>query len=233
MKKFIELKAFAKMAGVSTKTVVRKRNKDLSKNKNVDLYVMKRPQKYSVKLLEHYLSPYCRDILDENKMLKNIIKEDKYKKEQLRRTIKCFNEKGTLQHHLSQLDWTYFVTISYAKTISKSNCFDCMHRVYNDLVKIKNSTDVRMFFTTEQFANRTGFHNHVILKFENGKNFVEEFFRKNTPRARIDVQLYNNELAGVFYICKEGLGDEDWDLMGTNLKKDGDSLELMKKNTNN
>jgi hypothetical protein len=72
-----------------------------------------------------------------------------------------------------------------------------------------------LFFTTEPFTNRTGYHNHFVIYVENNKlheqvvNDIQEYFSYD----RVDVGAYDKYKAGLFYIAKDGLTGEDWDFI--------------------
>ena len=80
---------------------------------------------------------------------------------------------------------------------------------------------LRIFFTVEPFNNRGGAHVHFILKVGKGllTNAVleelKEFFKGN----RIDLKKYDKYKAGIYYISKQGLKGEDWDILGNDLSK--------------
>ena len=79
-----------------------------------------------------------------------------------------------------------------------------------------------MFFTTEPFHNRHGFHNHLVLKIDGNSEFVKEFIEKHAPVGIIDVKPYDKELAGVFYTAKNKHKNKDsWDILGNKLKEEG------------
>lgn len=86
-------------------------------------------------------------------------------------------------------------------------------------------TDLRLFFTTEPFNNRKGYHNHFVLYVKDVKlreqivSEIKEFFSYD----RVDVGIYDRFKAALFYISKEGLVNEDWDILGNNL--DGKILQ--------
>ena len=94
-----------------------------------------------------------------------------------------------------------------------------MNSLYDELiVRYGDSNDIRIFFSTEPFTNRKGFHNHLVFYISNQKlldeiqNFVYDFFSFD----RLDISLYDKYKAGVFYACKDGLVNEDWDLLYNN-----------------
>ena len=155
-------------------------------------------------------------MFEENKVLK-------MENQSMRNLIDCLVDKNSLQYRLWQLDWDFFFTIAYKSDRNKKSCFRQMHSVYETLIsKYGDETGVRIFFTTEQFTNRTGFHNHFVLHVENKKlhqQIVEEI-KRHFSYDRVDVGIYDKYKAGLFYVSKDGLVNEDWDLLGNNLGKE-------------
>lgn len=72
-----------------------------------------------------------------------------------------------------------------------------------------------MFFTTEPFTNRNGYHNHFVIYIGNKKlheqivTDIQQYFSYD----RIDVSSYDRYKAVLFYISKDGLNGEDWDFI--------------------
>ena len=155
-------------------------------------------------------------MFEENKVLR-------MENQSMRNLIDCLVDKNSLQYRLWQLDWDFFFTISYKSDRNKKSCFRQMHSIYETLIsKYGDETGVRIFFTTEPFTNRTGFHNHFVLHVENKKlhqQIVEEI-KRHFSYDRVDVGIYDRYKAGLFYVSKDGLVNEDWDVLGNNLGKE-------------
>ncbi len=155
-------------------------------------------------------------MFEENKVLR-------MENQSMRNLIDCLVDKNSLQYRLWQLDWDFFFTIAYKSDRNKKSCFRQMHSVYETLIsKYGDETGVRIFFTTEPFTNRTGFHNHFVLHVENKKlhqQIVEEI-KRHFSYDRVDVGIYDRYKAGLFYVSKDGLVNEDWDVLGNNLGKE-------------
>jgi len=155
-------------------------------------------------------------MFEENKVLK-------MENQSMRNLIDCLVDKNSLQYRLWQLDWDFFFTIAYKSDRNKKSCFRQMHSIYETLIsKYGDETGVRIFFTTEPFTNRTGFHNHFVLHVENKKlhqQIVEEI-KRHFSYDRVDVGIYDKYKAGLFYVSKDGLVNEDWDVLGNNLGKE-------------
>ena len=151
---------------------------------------------------------------DENKVLR-------LENQSMRNLIDCLVNKDSLQYRLWQLSWDFFFTVAYKTERNKKSCFRQMHAMYEHLIsKYGDETGVRLFFTTEPFNNRTGFHNHFVIHVDNKKlreqivNDIKDYFSYD----RVDVGPYDKYKAGLFYVSKEGLINEDWDVLGNNLK---------------
>ncbi|MBC7410107.1 MAG: hypothetical protein H7339_17115 [Arcicella sp.] len=131
----------------------------------------------------------------------------------LRRLIDCLADKETLPATFWNLDWSFFVTVAYRAERNKKSCFRMMTAMFDEInTKYGDSTDLRMFFTTEPFANRKGYHNHFVIYIENRQlqtqimQDIEKFFEYD----RVDSSIYDKYKAGLFYITKDGLENEDW-----------------------
>ena len=83
-----------------------------------------------------------------------------------------------------------------------------MHGLFEALIlKYSGDSSFRMFFVTEAFTNRVGYHNHFVLHVEN-KKLLEDITKDITTYFRydrVDVEPYNRYEAGLFYISKGGL----------------------------
>lgn len=203
----------SKLCNVSTRTIERKRIALLKVNPELNWFrTQSKPYKYNHNMIGELLSPQVFELINRNR--------------QLSRTIECMHRSGTLEQHLSFADWNYFVTIAYKEPLSKIRCFSIMSELYEMIEAYGFDSHNRMFFTTEPFTNRTGHHNHFILKLDGTDKKIKELIKKYVPKGRIDIRPYDKELAGLFYICKEGRAGEDWDLLGNRLKEDG--LEILK-----
>ena len=155
-------------------------------------------------------------MFDENKLLRQENKS-------MRNLIDCLVDKDSLQYRLWQLDWSYFVTVAYKSERTQKSCFKQMHALYEHLEKkYGEPTALRLFFTSEPFNNRKGYHNHLVLNITNKKlhekiiTEIQNYFSYD----RVDVGIYDPYKAGIFYMSKQGIINEDWDILGNNLKRD-------------
>ncbi|MFV8357681.1 hypothetical protein ACNQGB_16030 [Flavobacterium sp. XS1P32] len=154
-------------------------------------------------------------MFDENKILRQ-------ENQSMKNLIDCcLIDKGSLQFRIWQLDWSFFITVAYKAERNKKSCFKQMHGLYEHLEKkYGNATALRLFFTSEPFTNRIGYHNHLVLDIANKKlhqeiiSEVQNYFSYD----RVDIDIYDPYKAGVFYMTKEGTMTEDWDILGNNLK---------------
>ncbi len=103
-----------------------------------------------------------------------------------------------------------------------------MHGLYDKLIEhYGDRTEIRLFFTTEPFANRNGYHNHFAIYISN-KTLIEAITDEISlyfEYDRADSSLYNKYKAGLFYMAKKGLVSEDWDILGNRLSE---SAKVMK-----
>ena len=153
-------------------------------------------------------------MFDENKQLHQENKS-------MRNLIDCLDNKDPFPQTLWNMNWSFFFTVAYKLDRKKESCFRQMHGLYDFLLdKYGNDTTLRMFFTTEPFTNRKGYHNHFVIHIENRKlheqltTDIQEYFSYD----RIDVSVYDKYKAGLFYMSKDGLNGDDWDFINSNIK---------------
>lgn len=152
-------------------------------------------------------------MFDENKLL---VQENR----SMKNVIDCIIEKDSLQARLWFMEWSFFVTVAYSHERNKKSCYRMMNGLYDELInKYGDSAEVRIFFTTEPFTNRNGFHNHFVIYCSDKKlneliqDEIEAYFYGN----RVQIEPYNRYEAGLFYMVKNGLVNEDWDILGNRL----------------
>ena len=94
--------------------------------------------------------------------------------------------------------------------------------------KYGNDVELRMFFNTEPFPNRTGNHNHFVLYvsdkrlYEQIESDIADFFVMD----RVEVKRYDRYKGGLFYTAKNGLVNEDWDILGNKINPNPDESML-------
>lgn len=210
--KFENLKEFIRRSKKSKSTIYRfyKKNDDLFSETK-----MMSDKRYFPIHHEKYFN--SEKMYEENKIL---MSENK----SMRNLIDCLSDTNSLQYKLWTMDWSFFCTIAYKTERNKKSCFRQMTSMYSHLLeKYRDDTELRMFFVTEPFTNRTGYHNHFVLHISNKElhkdisNEIKNFFRYD----RVDLEPYNRYRGGLFYISKDGLSGEDWDILGTNLHQTG------------
>lgn len=131
----------------------------------------------------------------------------------LKRLIDLLADKETLSTTFWGLEWSFFVTVAYRAEKNKKSCFHLMTAMFDELnTKYGDATDLRIFFVTEPFTNRKGYHNHFVIYIEDRQlhtqigQDIEKFFEYD----RTDFSVYDKYKAGLFYMSKEGLENEDW-----------------------
>jgi len=206
--KYMNINEFSAKAKKSVRTVYRfyKKNAELkneAKKKGIKNFYPTSHLKY---FNSEIMYDECKVLELENKSMKNLIDE--------------LMDKNSFIRELWDMEWNFFYTIAYKFDRSKKSCFRLMHAIYEMLdEKYGNNTDIRMFFTTEPFKKREGHHNHFTLYVKNRKlreqivKSIEDYFKYD----RIDCRIYNHYKAGLFYMTKKGLVNEDWDFLGNNL----------------
>lgn len=209
--KYEDLKEFIISSKKSKSTIIRfyKKNDELSLETK-----MKNGKRYYPK--EHVRYFDSEQMFDDNKVLR-------LENQSMRNLIDCLVDKDSLQYKLWQMNWDFFFTIAYKSDRNKKSCFRQMHSMYESLIsKYGDETGIKIFFTTEPFTNRIGYHNHFVLHVENKKlhqQIVEEI-QNYFSYDRVDCGVYDKYKAGLFYVSKDGLVNEDWDIIGNNLGKD-------------
>jgi hypothetical protein len=202
--KYEDLENFKKKTKTSKSTIYRfyKKNKDLFNE-------TKLKGKKRVYPTEHQRFFNSEIMFDENVMLRQ-------ENQCMRNLIDCLVDKDSLQYRLWQLDWSFFVTVAYKSERNKKSCFRQMHSLFEHLNKTFGSdTGLRLFFTSEPFANRVGYHNHLVVYVENDKLIEEVNIEINGyfKYDRVESNPYDRYKAGLFYISKNGLHFEDWDFL--------------------
>lgn len=208
--KYENLKEFI----ISTKKSRSTINRFYKKNENLSLETkMKFGKKYYPQEHARYFD--SEQMHDDNKVLR-------LENQSMRNLIDCLVDKESLQYRLWQMEWSFFATVSYKAERNKKSCFRVMNAMYEHIIgKYGAETGFNLFFTTEPFANRSGYHNHFVFHIANKKlheQIVEEI-KEYFNYDKVDLSIYDKYKAGLFYASKEGLVNEDWDILGNNLGK--------------
>jgi predicted DNA-binding transcriptional regulator AlpA len=148
-------------------------------------------------------------MFNENKILRQ-------ENQSMRNLKDCLADKTSFQHTFWEMEWSFFFTVAYKLERNKNSCFKKMHGLYDYLnEKHGASTELRLFFTTESFNNRKGYHNHFVIYIEDKRlhkqvvTDIQDYFNYD----RTDVSIYDKYKAGLFYMSKDGLSGEDWDFI--------------------
>lgn len=210
--KYENLKEFIASTKTSKSTIYRfyRKNKELFEETK-----MKNGKR--VFLVDHARFFDSEKMFDENKVLR-------MQNQSMKNLINGLMDRQSLSTRLWYLDWTFAFTIAYKLERNKNSCYRQMSGLYEMLEKkYGNDTTIRLFFTTEAFAERKGYHNHFVLQIGNKKlhQQVVEDIKEYFSYDRVDAGIYDQFKAVLFYVAKEGLVNEDWDIMGNNLIKDG------------
>jgi hypothetical protein len=137
----------------------------------------------------------------------------------MRNLINGLMDKESLCRELWYLPWTYFVTTSYKLDRDKKSCYKMMTGLYDVLTEKYPETTIRIFFTTEPYSNRNGHHNHFTLYVGDEDKQIEVMkdVKAYFSFDRVDYAKYDPYKAGLFYMSKQGLVNEDWDLLGNDI----------------
>lgn len=159
-------------------------------------------------------------MFDENKVLR-------LQNQSMKNLINGLMDRESLSTRLWYLDWNFVFTVAYKLERNKLSCYRKMSGLYEMLEKeYGEETTIRLFFTTEPFADRKGYHNHFVVQIGNKKlhERVVETIKDYFNYDRVEAGVYDKYKAILFYVAKEGLVNEDWDIMGNNLEQDGFSV---------
>jgi hypothetical protein len=159
-------------------------------------------------------------MFDENKLLT-------LQNQSMKNLINGLMDRESLSTRLWYLDWNFVFTVAYKSERNKLSCYRQMSGLYEVLEKeFGEETTIRLFFTTEPFADRKGYHNHFVVQIGNKKlhERVVETIKDYFNYDRVEAGVYDQYKAILFYVAKEGLVNEDWDIMGNNLEQDGFSV---------
>ncbi len=138
----------------------------------------------------------------------------------MRNLVTVLEDPNSLPYTFYRMKWDNFITVAYEKIYTPERCFSMMSEIADILeTKCGKENEFRIFFTTESFSHREGFHNHFFLRVGNHKtrecalDLINDYFAND----RIDIKPYDSEKAGLFYIAKNGLEGIDWDFRGNSL----------------
>jgi hypothetical protein len=206
--KFNKLKEFIVRTGASKSKIRR------FYNNHTDLYAeTKMKGIWRMYPIEHERYFDSEVMFEENKALRQ---ENKA----MKNLIECLGQKNSLEYTLWGMEWSFFITVAYRNERNQKSCYKQMSGLYYQLIeKYGDKTTINIFFTTEPFVDRKGYHNHFLLYVENAAfhKLVTQDIMDYFSYDRIDFNVYDKLKAGVWYIAKGGLDGEDYDIMGNNL----------------
>jgi hypothetical protein len=205
-----------KYGGTSRASVLRL-TKEINQNKPAWTIKLiketKRGNLFHKRLLEYFIPKWCLDRLDEFEEHQS----------DMRNLIAVLEDHESLPYHLYKMKWDIFGTIAYKGTYSAERCYNEMSKLSEKIEsKLPSNIEYRLFFTTEKFTTREGHHNHFFLRVGNFKfrEYITEYIENSFENDRTDIQSYDHEKAGLFYICKNNnLKGLEWDIRGNNLNK--------------
>ena len=159
-------------------------------------------------------------MFDENKELRQ-------ENRSMKNLIECLMDKNSMQTRLWYMDWSYFCTVAYKLERNKNSCRKMMNGLFDTLIeRYGDQTDIRIFFTTEPFINKVGYHNHFVIHVSNKSllESIDDDISLYFDFDRSECSKYDPYQAGLFYMVKNGMMGEDWDLLGNNLKVEGEKF---------
>lgn len=233
-------KAMAEICNINKRTIERKRSELIKENPDLDWFKTDtKPFKYKYDMIGQFnpkileLIRVNHELEKRNKQLSNTLQNlpSTYGYEHHpERTI-------TLEQYLYLFKWDYFITLAYKDSLPQMECFSLMHELYHRIEESLPEGTCRMYFTTEPFTSRAGYHNHFLLRSDLTQNEIETLINKYTPSGRTDIKNYDKELAAIFYVNKEGRKkehpwsqpsnirkEEGWDILGNNLAEESKLL---------
>ncbi|MBY0534434.1 MAG: hypothetical protein K2P88_01165 [Chitinophagaceae bacterium] len=164
----------------------------------------------------------------DSEIMFDVNKELTQENKTMRNVIECLMDRESMQTRLWYMEWSYFGTVAYKLERNKKSCRRMMQGLFDTLTeRYGDQTDIRIFFTTEPFINRNGFHNHFVL-FVSNKSLLQTILDEIClyfEYDRSDFKPYNPFKAGLFYMVKNGIHGEDWDILGNNLKAEGEKYQ--------
>jgi hypothetical protein len=206
--KIENIKEFSKRTKTSKSTIYRfyKKNEELWSNTKLKNNKRLFPVEHAKYFDSEIMYDENKILVQENRSMKNV--------------IDCLMDKDSFQSQLWFMEWSFFVTVAYAHERNKKSCYRMMNGLYEALAtKYVNRAQIKLFFTTEPFTNRKGYHNHFVLHCSDTRLHEEIaadiaiYFDGN----RLQIEPYNRYEAGLFYMVKEGLVNDDWDILDNNL----------------
>jgi hypothetical protein len=207
--KYEKINEFAKSVKKSRSTIYR--------------FYAKRPDLFDATKLEHRkrIIPESHQKYFDLEIMHDEYNQVCHENKSMRNLVDGLMDKDSLCRKLWDMPWSFFITIAYKYDKNKKACYNMMYALNSELTKKHPFTTIKLFFTTERFKNRGGNHNHMVLyvKDKSIHNDVIEDINNFFPSDRIGIAKYDPFKAGLFYMTKEGLVNEDWDFFDDDLDK--------------
>ena len=146
-------------------------------------------------------------------MIKSDQEKDK-KIKNLQNMLRVVKDENSLATNFWYMDWKFFGTVSYSSDCTRDTCYNKMVKMFNHLKLNVVDTELSLFVKTESFPVRSVTHIDCVLNcsvsnLDQVRNLITEMF----PRDRVDLQTYNLDEAGIFYISKDGYDGIAWDYL--------------------
>lgn len=208
--KYESLEEFMKRIGKSRSTVIRFYNANPELKEELKTGGKGGKKHYPIDHAKYHSSELMfeenKQLVASNRAMKNL--------------IDCLMDRESLQSTLWYKEWSHFVTVAYTHERNKKSCYRMMNGLYDMLIEQYGEVaDLRIFFTTEPFSNRKGYHNHFVFYCSDKalNKAIEKDIATYFDGNRLQIEPYNKYEAGLFYMVKEGLVNEDWDILGNRL----------------
>ena len=213
MKTYMTTKEFIKKAEISRSSLLRL-TKDLIKKKSEwkTNYIKETANGnlFHKALLSKFIPDWC--------LTKLVEYEEHF--DDMRNLVAVLEDPNSLPYTFYKMKWDNFITVAFAKTYTPERCFSMMSEIADILeIKCGKGIEFRLFFTTESFHHREGYHNHFFLRIGNHeiREYALDLIKDYFSEDRVNILSYDSEKAGLFYIAKNGLEGIDWDFRGNNL----------------
>lgn len=202
--KLLKIKDFIKEAGISRSSLYR-----LYKKYPTLEHETKEKSRHRLIPINHSM------YFDLEKMIDNISRQ-KEKISEIKGLTDClFKDDGTITYFW-KMEWSVFATISYQNNVNSLNCHQKMSKLFNDLNHYYGHiTNLRMLFSTENYSERKGHHNHFLLHSSNSEvlSEIKSKIKNRYSFDQVHISDYNKYQTGVFYVTKGGLREENWDFL--------------------
>lgn len=135
-----------------------------------------------------------------------VLAEPAFKKELNKKNIR-----QNYNRYLKKYDWQLFGAVNFNLSLDIANIRQIMERFFNEL-KVKLPLEsITLFFATEINSDRSGFHVHFLIDYNNAvsgkkiKSFCATYFKKRSKRIAADllIEEFDRGKGGINYILKQ------------------------------